>query len=245
MKDLRKVAKQSREKLVGALYDDGWTTSASTHYDHAVITLTHIKGARDLRMDSPADPAAPGRDSPEVVLQDDLRFNEHVRMFTDAEDPNHRNALAAAKMPIDERLDSPQFAACELAAQEAARRTLAHAGVPFEPFDKGLTDRCRPHWKSIASEPGAADRVEQSAARGCERMRTMMYAEPREAPKTRGARRPVGGAPPAAPTRERRPRAVLNPGSIRQGAEDLPPRTSNAAPAAPRHRAESTSDSWK
>ena len=200
--DLRAAADRSREKLVGALYAEGWVTSMSTDYDHGVITLKRVESARDLRMESPPGVAASGRDGREVVLQDDLRFNEHLRMFSDAGDPNHRNAQRAARMPLDERLRSPQFAACELAAQEAARRTLAEAGVAFEPFDERLAARCRPEWQRMAADPGSMARVEQSVARGCDRMSELMLmpAETRDAPPTRGAGRPVGGSVPAAPS---------------------------------------------
>ena len=186
------------------LYTNGASASTGEDPRLTIASLTWDDDNSNLEINRPRQYAGDERDR-SMDLQHAVRNTEHLRMFVDKRDPNHDNAVAAAKMPVEKRFDSMEFAACELAAQETTRKTLETAGLPFKPFDKEITERCRPQWEKLAADPAAMTKVNESVERGCESIRTTPYTEPQRGPATRGAGRPVGGGAPPTPAAERAP----------------------------------------
>lgn len=158
--------------------------------------------------------------SPERELMERSRALAHVHQWHFADGPNHGEARAAAAMPPARRADSAEFAACELTAQTAALQAVTRAGGTYHLQPKAFNHALRPHWAEQVETPGGLEKFGRSAdqaSRVCDGRQPTRELE-REHRRavygggpvaTRGAGRPVGGAPPlAAPAQSSTPQGA-------------------------------------
>ena len=104
-------------------------------------------------------------------LTERARGVAHAEQWANPKNPNHKEAVAAAKMTPKDRASSPEYAACELTAQHAAMAAVTRSGGTYQPQPAPANEKLREHWAKQVSTPEGLDkfgRATDQATRVCD-----------------------------------------------------------------------------
>ena len=114
-------------------------------------------------------------------LTERARAVAHAEQWANRDNPNYDNARAAAPMKPAQRLQSAEYAACELVAQHAAMAAVTRAGGTYQPQRKAANDKLREHWAKQVSDPAGLDQF----GRATDQARRVCDGPPKEQPSNR------------------------------------------------------------